>query len=102
MATFPRNNGDLHQNGLLIFFRKKTHSEKWKPSRISSKKVTTTTANLEIAEDLVCDAKNLVNLWIFRSFFYLTLFFIFSLFSFLFIFSIMSFLNFSSFFHFFI
>ena len=39
IATFLRKNGDF-QNGLLIFFWKKTHSEtkSWKSSRISTKK----------------------------------------------------------------
>ena len=46
IVTFLRED-DYTQNGLLIFIGKKTHSEtqSWKSSRISTKKVTTTTVN---------------------------------------------------------
>ena len=57
IATLPRKT-ETSQNWLLIFSGKETHSKKhsWKSSKISSKKVTTTTANLE-NEDFACEAK---------------------------------------------
>ena len=82
------------QNGLLIFLWKETHSEtkSWKSSRILTKKVTTTTVNLEIVEDFACES----------NFFHFLFFHHFSPFFRFFHFFIFSFFPFFHFFHFFV
>ena len=63
IATFLRKTV-TSQDGLLIFFGKKTHPEKsWNLSKISQKKSQRQRQTLNIVENFACEAKNLRNLF---------------------------------------